>query len=200
MRAFGAIGAAFLIACAVPAAGRADAPGPSQADVARALKPVPRALLDHRVPPPHVSQAAKPDCKCREAKPRVARHRHHVRYRKHWHPYPVAIVQSPFTPVYYNPALPSPYDTAYDRGMVLHFRSPPVSGFYRPEPGFPPTPPIAGVHHYRVQPGPVVLQYDGLIGEYVQLAQNDPAQLHVGVPVPAPPPPLPPQPLRGERG
>lgn len=180
MRAFGAIGAAFLIACAVPAAGRADAPGPGGGAAAR---------------------PATPDCKCPQVQRRAAPpRRQHVRYRKHLHPPPIAVVPAPFTPVYYNPALPSPYDTAYDRGMVLHFRSPPVSGFYRPEPGFPPTPPIAGVHHYRVQPGPVVLQYDGLIGEYVQLAQNDPAQVHVAAPVPAPPPPLPPQPLRGERG
>jgi hypothetical protein len=109
-------------------------------------------------------------------------------------------VPAPFVPVYYNPLLPSPYDTAYDRAIVLHFRSPPVSGLYRPEPGYPSTPPVLGVHYYRVQPGPVVLQYDGMVGQYVQLAQHDPAQVHA-VPPPLPVPlPLPPPPVRGERG
>ena len=63
--------------------------------------------------------------------------------------------------------------------MMLHYRSPPVSGLYRPEPGYPATPPIYGVHPYRGQyaPGQPVFQYDGLIGEYVQLARNDPAQI-----------------------
>jgi hypothetical protein len=78
-------------------------------------------------------------------------------------------------PAYYNPGLPSPYDTAYDRAMVLHFRGPIVSGHYNPEPGYAQTPPVAGIQRYRLQPGINVLQYDGLIGEYVQLAVNDPS-------------------------
>ena len=172
MRTFCAIGVALVMACAVPAAARADAPGP---DAAR---------------------AAKPDCKCPELRKRVVRtHRYHARYRKLLYP-AVAVAHSPFVPVYYNPALPSPYDSAYDRAMVLHFRSPPVSGFYRPEPGFPATPPVVGVHYYRVQPGPV-FQYDGVTGEYIQLARNDPAYLAVTAP---PPPPPPPSGWRGERG
>ena len=174
MRTLCAIGVAFLIACAVPATGRADAPGPGGAPAAKPAK-------------------SEPDVQRRAVRPR--RHvRHHVRYHV---PPPLAAV--PVTPVYYNPALPYPWDSAYERGMVLHFTSPPVSGLYRPEPGYPPTPPIVGWHYYRVQSGPVVYQYDGLIGEYVQLARNDPAHGFVVAAAPPAPPPPPPVP-RGERG
>jgi len=169
MRTFCAIGAALLMACAAPAASRADGPGPEAA------------------------RAAKPDCRCPDLRKRVARtHRPHARYRQL--PYPAA-APGGFVPVYYNPALPSPYDSAYDRAMVLHFRSPPVSGFYRPEPGYPATPPVPGIHYYRVQAGPV-FQYDGVTGEYIQLARSDPASLAAMAPPLPPPAPA----WRGERG
>jgi hypothetical protein len=91
----------------------------------------------------------------------------------------------------YNPLLPHPLDTAYDRGMVLHLRHPAVSGFRVVEPGYPPTPPIAGVLPYRVPAYAGVYQYDGLTGQYVRLAQRD--AVRSGVPIePLPPPPAPP--------
>ena len=145
MRPFSAMTAAFLFACAVPLPGRADGP------------PAPAAAS---------AQRAAPDCKCPQARPR--RHvRHHVGQRRHRVPVPVAVAPP------YDPPIPSPWDSAYDRAMVLHFRSPAVSGYYRFEPGYPPTPPVFGIQHYRVPAGPVVFQYDGVTGEYIQLAQSD---------------------------
>jgi hypothetical protein len=105
--------------------------------------------------------------------------RYHAAHRRHWVPVAVA------PPPPYDPPIPSPWNTAYDRAMTLHFRSPAVSGSYLLEPGFPPTPPVVGIQHYRVPAGPVVYQYDGVTGEYIQLAQRD-AQLAFP---PVPPPP-----------
>jgi hypothetical protein len=207
MRSFGAIGAAFLMACAAPMASHAGEP-PQTAIGSGAI----------------ASSAAAQVGACDEPGPGYRtpprRARHHAKPRKHRPaarlaaiaPQPLAAI-----PFYYNPGIPSPYDTAYDRAMVLHFRSPPVSGFYRPEPGFPPTPPVLGLHPYQIQTGqiqtgqiqtgqiqtgPVVLQYDGITGAYIQLAQDDPAHLRL-IAVPPAPPPLPSQPWRpwrGERG
>lgn len=149
MRPFSAMTAAFLVACAVPLPGRADGP-------------------------PAPAEAAAPGCKCPEVQRRHAwRPRHHVRYhavhRRHWVPVPVAVAPPPP----YDPPIPSPWNPAYDRAMTLHFRSPAVSGSYLLEPGYPPTPPVVGIQHYRVPTGPVVFQYDGLTGEYIRLAQRD---------------------------
>ncbi len=153
MRSFGAIGAALLIACAMSSTpSRADGPAPT----------------------PAVSRSAAPGCKCPQVKQRrVVRVHRHVRRHRH-----VAFLPPPavIAPVYYNTGIPSPYDSAYDRAMVLHFRSPPVSGLYQPEMGWPPTPPVRGIQPYRVQAGGPLLQYDGMIGEYVRLAHDDPAQ------------------------
>lgn len=181
MRTFGAIAAAFLVACMAPAASRADAPGPASGTAA-------------------APGSAAEGCKCPGAPRRAARphrpKRHHARHHRRWHPPPPMAVAPALPPAYYNPGIPSPYDTAYDRAMVLHFRSPIVSGLYNPEPGYPPTPPVAGIQHYRVQPGTHVLQYDGLIGEYVQLAADDPshefALAAAGHPANPPPPGHPP--------
>jgi hypothetical protein len=164
MRALSAMIAAFLIVGAAPVAARADAPGPG---------------------------AAGPGCHC----PPV-RH-HHVWRRHRWRRYvrrlPPPVEAPPLIPVYYNPLLPSPYDTDYDRGMVLHFRSPPVTGIQIWEPGYPATPPIVGVIPYREAAPGTVMQYDGLIGEYVALAQQDAAH---ALPPPAPPGPATPPPAK----
>ena len=62
----------------------------------------------------------------------------------------------------YNPYLPGTLDTAYDRAMTLHFRSPAVTDTYLSERGWPPTPPIRGLYPYRVRAWGAVYQYDGL--------------------------------------
>jgi hypothetical protein len=161
MRPFSAMTAAFLFVCAVPLPGHADGP-----------------------PAPPAQQAA-PDCKCPQVQRHAWRPRHHLRYhawhRRHLVPIPVAVVPPPP----YDPPIPSPWDTAYDRAMTLHFRSPAVSGSYLLEPGYPPTPPVVGIQHYRVPAGGVVFQYDGVTGEYIRLAQRD-AQFAFP---PVPPPP-----------
>lgn len=159
MRALSAIGAAVLIICAAPVTGRADGPAPAAA-----------------------SERAAPGCKCPGVQRRAAKPRRVVRYHRRWQPPPVAIAAPSPPPTYYNPGIPSPYDTAYGRAMVLHFRSPPVSGLYRPELGFPPTPPVVGIQPYRFQSGSVVMQYDGLIGEYVELAAHDPVHEFAAAP------------------
>lgn len=175
MRVLGTVGAAFLIAFAIPAASRADGPAPAGGAAASAA-------------------ATAPDCKCPTVqKRRAVRPRRHARHHRRWHPPPIAVAPAPALPsVYYNPGIPSPYNTAYDRAMVLHFRSPIVSGLYDPEPGYPQTPPVAGVRPYRVPAGATVTQYDGLIGEYVQLAADDPshefALAAAGHPANPPPP------------
>jgi hypothetical protein len=151
MRTLGAIGAAVLMMCAVPVAGRADGPAPVTA-----------------------SERAAPGCKCPGVQRRAWKPRRVVRHHRRGPP-PLAVAAPSLPPAYYNPGIPSPYDTAYNRAMVLHFRSPPVSGLYQPEPGYPPTPPVVGVQPYRVQTGSVVMQYDGLTGEYIQLAASDPS-------------------------
>jgi hypothetical protein len=142
MRALIAIGAAFVMACLVPAPSHADAPGPRVA-------------------------AAKPDCKC----PRVRPHRvvrHHRRAPKR-----MIAMLPPVAAVYYNNGLPNPWDSAYDRAMTLHFRSPFVTAIVDPEPGYPHTPPVRTAAWYRFGSGPTVYQYDGITGQYIALSQYD---------------------------
>ena len=152
MRPLGAITAAFLFACAIPLSGHA---GGLPAATGATAQP-PAFACDG----PPARQAWRP-------------HRHHVRHHA-WHrrhgPAP-RIAAAPPPP--YDPPIPSPWDSAYDRAMTLHFRSPAVTGSYLLEPGYPPTPPVLGIQHYRVPAGPVVFQYDGVTGQYIQLAQRD---------------------------
>ena len=177
MRPLGAIAAIVLLAGMMPATSYADGPGPGAAP-----------------------EAAKPGCRC----PGVRHVRHYVRHRAYHARLRRGILVVPTVPVAaYDPPLPSPWDTAYDRGMTLHFESAAVSRTYTGEPGWPPLPAIRSVGPYRKQVGGVVLQYDGMIGEYVQLAQADahmvllppppaapaPPPAAVPVPPPAPPPP-----------
>jgi hypothetical protein len=169
MRVVCAMGVALAIACLMPATSRADAPGPAAAATTAA--------------------PSAPGCKCLPARPH--RHaRHHARYHRRWHA-PVAGMMGPpamIAPAYYNPGIPSPWDSAYDRAMTLHFRNVFVTGIFDPEPGYPETPPVRGVQPYRYPSGPAVFQYDGLTGQYVQLAQYDAAR---ALPPPAAPAPGP---------
>lgn len=163
MRGLSAIGAAFLIIGAWPAASRADV-----------------------MPTPATAAAAPaPGCHCPQPVRRVHRHvRLHRRHYRHRKPHYAAMLAPP-PATYYNTLIPSPYDTAYDRAMVLHFRSPPVSGEFFVDPGYPPTPPVLGVQPYRFPAYGGVYQYDGLTGQYILLAQADAVR---ALPPPAPPP------------
>jgi len=166
MRPFSVMTAAFLLACAVPMPGHADSP---------------------QSPASAIAQPAAPGCNC----PRVQRHhawrahRYVRHYARHWRrawPAPIALGAR----VIYDPPIPSPWDSAYDRAMVLHLRSPDVSGIYVAEPGFAPTPPVRGIQHYRVQAGGAVLQYDELTGQYIRLAQSDAQRAFPTAPPPVP--------------
>jgi hypothetical protein len=161
MRFFCVVSVALLAFAAIPATGHAATP-PA---------------------PPAGTAFATPGCHCPGLRPhRIVRV--HIRHRR-WAP-PVAVAAPPPLPaaaVYYEPGIPSPWDTAYDRGMVLHFRSPDVSGFYFAEAGYPDTPEIVSVQPYRVVNGKAVSQYDGVIGDYVPLAAYDAERL---APVPVP--------------
>ena len=126
--------------------------------------------------PPEVKAA--PGCHC----PLVHR-RVHARVRRYRAPLPPRAVAA-IGPDYYNVLIPSTWDTAYDRIVVTHFRSPTVTGFYDPEA---PPPSWHGVLPYRIRTGEAVLQYDGLIGRYVPLAQADAALIAAAVPPPPPP-------------
>jgi len=148
MRALIAIGAAFVMAWLVPAASRADAPGPATA------------------------AAKAPGCKCPPVRAhRVVRHRRAAKRM-------IAMSPPPVAPVYYNTGIPSPWDSAYDRAMTLHFRSPFVSAIVDPEPGYPHTPPVRAVAWYRFASGPAVYQYDGITGQYIALSQYDAHRLY----------------------
>jgi hypothetical protein len=172
MRLFGTVIAAFLLVGALPATGNAEGTGGAGA----------------------AAQPSMPVCHCPGVQHRHAAraHRYHRHYVRHWRSPPVPM-PPPEVVVAYNPLLPSPYDTAYDRAMVLHFRSLPVSGLYFPEPGFAPTPPVRGIAPYRRRVDGSVQQYDGLTGEYVTLSQYDAAR---ALPPPPPPPPPGPSPAK----
>jgi hypothetical protein len=145
MRVLVAIGAAVVMAWLVPSASRADAPGPTAA------------------------APAQPGCRCLPPRP----HRH-VRHHRRVHKRMIAMLPPPpIAPIYYNTGIPSPSDSAYDRAMTLHFRSPFVTGVADPEPGYPHTPPVRAVAWYRYPSGPAVYQYDGITGEYIALSQYD---------------------------
>jgi hypothetical protein len=112
-------------------------------------------------------------------------HQHHYRWSdarnfRGWGPTPE--FEPPQPPDYYNPMLPSAYDTAYDRAMTLHFRSPAVTNTYLAESGWPPTPPVRGLFPYRVRAWGGIYQYDGVIGQYVALAQSDARRVLAAVP------------------
>jgi hypothetical protein len=107
----------------------------------------------------------------------------HVRHVQRWLPPPPVAV---FEASLYNPGLPGTLDPAYDRAMVLHYRSPEVSDIDRAEPGYSPTPPVHGLWPYRVRSWGGVYEYDGMAGQYVRLVPPDAARV-AAVAVPLPP-------------
>jgi len=173
MRPLGAIIALLLMAGLMPSVSYADGMPPAAVAVkARAVK-------------------AEPSCPCPPVRHvRHFRYRHH-HYVRHWRRARRLAPLMVAAPLPYNAPIPWPWDTAYDRGMTLHFRSAAVSGTWTGEPGFPPTPPIVPVEWYREPAaGGAVYQYDGLTGEYVRLAAIDAARAFPPAPPrpPAPPP------------
>jgi hypothetical protein len=169
MRSLVAIFAASLVGCALPAVSWAADPPDAVASGSSAM-PNPAAPALCNCPPAHVW--------------RPHRHvRYHARHWRRHRPAPVLAVAPPP----YNPLLPITTDSAYDRGMVLHDRSPAVRGTFVGDPGYPPTPPINGVYPYRVQSGPAVYEYDSMANGYVALSQWDSRRVSaVAAPAPAP--------------
>jgi hypothetical protein len=171
MRALSAIAAGVLVGCAAAA--------PSQA--ANPAGPALSSTIACDEPGPGYHPAVRP-------------HRHvvvrrHVRHHRRWWPAPVVMVPPPPPPLVfqYNAPIPSPWDSAYDRAMTVHYRSPAVTGVWGIEPGLPPTPPVWGTP-YTYAAGAAALQYDAMAGNYVALAQAD---IHRVPPPPIPPPPVP---------
>ena len=174
MRALNAIAAACLIGWALPATSQAGEPAADPGTAAAAAHLPPLACDE---PGPGYRPAVRPHRQVI---------RRHVRHHRRWLPPPPVAMLPP--PLDYNPVLPSPWDSAYDRAMTLHFKSPYVSGFHYYETGLPPTPPVAGIHPYRIQAGGVAFQYDGLTGQYVRLAPADATPIVAMLPpLPAPP-------------
>ena len=155
-----AIGAAVLLQCATAAPSRADSATTASA-VSKAQQAI-VAACDEPGPGFH----ARPY--------RHKRVRYHARYVRRWLPPPPVEV---FETSAYNPGLPGTLDPAYDRAMVLHYRSPEVSDIDRAEPGFSPTPPVHGLWPYRVRAWEGVYEYDAMVGQYVRLAAPDAARV-----------------------
>jgi hypothetical protein len=155
MRLFCAIRATVLLVCAAATA--------SHADGLRSTDSIASTTVSH---------ARIATCDCLSP---VYHRRYHpqaqLRQFRQWPPVAEVAVAAPPDP--YNPYLPGTLDTAYDRAMTLHFRSPAVTDTYLSERGWPPTPPVRGLFPYRVRAWGAVYQYDGLIGQYVALAQSD---------------------------
>ena len=147
MRAFHAIGAAFLMAWAIPAASHANGTAPTS-----------------------VSQAPAPGCHCPRALRHAWRPRHYARSWKHRRPVLVAL--PPPWPAY-NPPIPSPYDSAYHRVMTQYTLAREYDGEYLIEPPYVPRPPLPGLPHFRVAAGGAVFEYDLMAGGYVQIAQRE---------------------------
>ena len=160
MRAFHAIGAAFLMAWLIPVPSHANG-------TTRTLSsaPAPGCVCPRQVRRPHV--------------------RYHARYLRHRRPIPIAVALWPA----YNPPIPSPYDSAYDRVHTQYFRAREWRGEYLIEPPYIPNPPLPGLPHFVAAAGGGVFEYDIIADGYVQLAQRDvPRALPVAVPLPPPPP------------
>jgi hypothetical protein len=66
----------------------------------------------------------------------------------------------------YHDVIPNPYDSVHDRMMRDHFRTATATDFYYPRDS---KSVRRGTLPYRMRVGDSVLQYDGLIGRYVQL-------------------------------
>jgi hypothetical protein len=165
MQAFRAIGAAFLMAWAMPAT--------SHADGATATGTV--------------SAAPAPGCNCPALHHRHAWRAHRPGRVYAWHrrwPAPIALAPSRPWPAY-NPPIPSPDDSAYDRVMTQYMRARERGGEYLVEPGYAPSPPLPGLPRFVVAAGGGVFEYDIMANGYVQLAQSD-AQRALAVAAPPP--------------
>ena len=146
MRAFHAIGAAFLMGWAIPTASHAEGVPPAST----------------------VAAPGAPGCHC----PGVAqRHlwRRHAWHRRHG---PAPKILAAAWPAY-NPPIPSPDDSAYDRVMTQYMRAREWRGEYLIEPPYVPGPALPGLPHFRVAAGGAVYEYDIMADGYVQLAQRD---------------------------
>ncbi|SRR5216683_392036 len=165
MRAFHAIGAAaLLMAWAIPVSSHADGP-PGASTAVSAPEP------GCRCPPRHVWRPH-----------RLVRG--YAWHRRHWRPVPIAVARWPA----YNPPLPSPYDSAYDRVHTQYMHAREWGGEYLIEPDYVPRPPLPGLPRFLTAAGGGVFEYDIIAGGYVQLAQRDvPRALPVAVPYPLPP-------------
>jgi hypothetical protein len=168
MRSLGAILAASLVACGLPAAVRAADPPAAVASGSSTMSN-PAAPAACNCPPAHAWRPHR----------QVKRHVRHVRRRP-----ALAVAAAPLPP--YNPLLPLTTDPGYDRAMVLHARSVPVRGTIVADPGFPPTPAVVGVYPYRVQSGAGVYEYDVMANGYVTLSQWDARRIGTAPPMPAP--------------
>jgi hypothetical protein len=147
MRTFHMIGAAFMMAWALPATTYADGM-------------------------PAANSVSAPGCHC----PGVAQ-RHAWRGHGHpyaWHRRHGAVLTAVAAPwPAYNPPIPSAYDSAYDRVMTQYTRARELRGEYLIEPPYVPQPPLPGLPHFRVAGGGTVFEYDIMADGYVQLAQRD---------------------------
>ena len=133
---------------------------------------------------PGYGRAQFASCDCPGYRGGWGQHRYRWSYARNfrgWEPTPA--FAPPPSPDYYNPLLPSTYDTGYDRVMTLHYRSPAVTDTYLAEPGWPPTPPVRGLFPYRVRAWGGVYQYDGVVGQYIALAQSDARRVLAAVPI-----------------
>jgi hypothetical protein len=168
MRSVGAIIAASLHACALPATSRAAESPAAPASGSSGM----------------TNPAAPVTCNCPPVHHVWRGHRHAHYHARHWRRRPAQSFAA--APPPYNPLLPITTDTAYDRAMVLHYRSPVVTGRFVGDPGFPPTPPVNGVYPYRAQSGAAVYQFDGMANGYVALSQYDARRVGPVAPPPAP--------------
>jgi hypothetical protein len=73
----------------------------------------------------------------------------------------------------YNPPIPSPDDSAYDRVMTQYMHAREWGGEYLVEPDYAPQPPLPGLPRFVVAAAGAVFEYDIIAGGYVQLAQTD---------------------------
>ena len=141
------------------------------------------ATAGHADVSPAPAAAATVNCPCPRPHRHVWRPAHHRRhYVRRW----VPAVPPPPLAAWFDAPIPSPWDPAYDRAMVLAYRSPAVSGIALAEPGYPPTPPVLGVH-YRVVEGGRVLDYDAMADAWIPLSQWDARRVLAAIP----PPPVP---------
>src|SRR5437763_6575287 len=154
MQLFTVIGAAALLAGAAAATSHAD--GSSTVATGGLVVQTPLTACDG--PGPGYRSGLR----------RRHSHRFHAHYVRRLPR--IAVVEPPDL---FNSLLPGTLDTAYDRAMTIHFRSPPVTDTYRAEAGWPPTPPVVGLFPYRVRAWGAVYDYDGIVGQYVALAQPD---------------------------